>query len=380
MARKTEKQLEKLKKKYNVSKLWSWSKYNSIKTDLYSYYLKYIKMVKEDRADSIYGVSGGKCHDIIESFYNNKIKFEDMIDEYESALKTFKKKKLKYNRTDEDMNKKIAKKYEDCMKHFFKNHTIIKEKILLEKFIIIKIGNFIFQGYLDAIHKENRGGRDKIVITDWKSSSLYTGNKIEKERGQLVLYAEGIRQKGFPLEDIIIRWNFLKYVNVDYMLSNGSTKQRIIERNQIGAKLLPNIKMWLKKMDRYTDDEIEDLLSMVRISNSIDDLPINIRDKFKITDCYVEIPLNEDIINDLKNDIILSIVDITKRENEYNKSNDENIFWEDIDDHKSYFMANLSGYSRELHKPYDEYLYDIEIFIKKRNNNEDMSWIESLEL
>ena len=95
MARITKEQLEKIKKKYNVDKLWSWSKYNSIKTDLYSYYLKYIKMIKEDRADSIYGVSGDKCHEIIESFYNNKIKFEDMINEYESALKTFKKKKTK---------------------------------------------------------------------------------------------------------------------------------------------------------------------------------------------------------------------------------------------------------------------------------------------
>ena len=61
--------------------MWSWSRYNTYKTDHYSYFLKYVKNIKEDRRDSIYAVSGGYCHDIIEKYYNGTITQEDMINE-----------------------------------------------------------------------------------------------------------------------------------------------------------------------------------------------------------------------------------------------------------------------------------------------------------
>ena len=60
-------------KKFHTNILWSWSRYNIFKTDPYSYFLKYIKGEKEDRRDSIYCVSGGYCHDILEKYYNGEI-------------------------------------------------------------------------------------------------------------------------------------------------------------------------------------------------------------------------------------------------------------------------------------------------------------------
>ena len=50
--------LNKLKKKYKVNILWSWSRYNSYLNDPYGYYLKYIKHEKEQVKDSIWGISG----------------------------------------------------------------------------------------------------------------------------------------------------------------------------------------------------------------------------------------------------------------------------------------------------------------------------------
>ena len=67
--------LNQIKKKYNVDTLWSWSRINSFHSDPYSYYLNYVLHKPQTIKDSIYGFEGGECHDIIERFYNNEIKF-----------------------------------------------------------------------------------------------------------------------------------------------------------------------------------------------------------------------------------------------------------------------------------------------------------------
>jgi len=369
--RKTQKQLEQIKKKYNISELWSWSKYNTYKTDKFEYFLKYIKQTKQDRNDSIYGASGNAAHDIIEKFYNKEIKYEEMIDEYEDALFKFNIAKLKYDRCDEDKNEKIANKYEECMRHFFLNHQILPYKLILEEFLLIKVGEFLFQSYLDCVHKEIRDGKAKYLVTDFKTSSIYTGKKINKERGQLVLYAEGLRQKlNIPLEDIIIRWAFLKYVEVEQMQANGKVSYRNIERNKIGESLTAGAKMWLKK-EKYSEEEIEDFIFLMEETNNILCLPESVREKFVIKDCYVEIPLDQKVIDDLKSEIISTIIEIKKLENEYIKTKNEKLFWQDVDKEHSYYMANLSSYSRNIHKPYDEYLTNIEIMSGGSNSKRD---------
>ena len=73
--RKSFEELEQLKKDFQTDRLWSWSRVNSVHNSLYEYYLKYIKHVPEDRQDSIYTVTGGISHDIIEKFYTNEISY-----------------------------------------------------------------------------------------------------------------------------------------------------------------------------------------------------------------------------------------------------------------------------------------------------------------
>jgi len=375
VARKTGEELEKLKEKYNCSMLWSWSRYNTYKNSVYEYYLKYILKVKEDRDDGIYGVSGNACHSILEKFYSKEIKYEDMLQEYENALFTFNAGELKYDRTNEVKNNNIAQKYESCIRHFFQNHNIINKKVEIEKFIIIKINSFIFQGYIDFIHKED----NCFIITDWKTSSIYTGKKIDKEKGQLVLYAEGLRQLGIPLDKIKIRWDFLKYVIVEVQQANGKTTERNISRNEIGKSLKSNVKMWLNRAKRYSDEEINSYLDLLSMTNDISCLPEDIQIKYNIQDCYVYIPFTQEEINKLKSDIVNTIFDISKRESKYIKTKDENVWWEEITDAQSYFFANLSGYSANLHKPYAEYLEKRKNRIESADSKEDdLLWMEGL--
>lgn len=382
MARKTSKELTELCSKFGVKTLWSWSRYHCWTQDTWEYFLKYILHIKEDRTNSIYCVSGGNVHDIIEDLYTDKIKYEDMPDAYEDSLFTMNCAELKYNRSDSDKNDAIADKYENCIRHFFKNHNMIKFPHMVEHFITIKISDDIYmQGYVDMLYiekyEENGEEKKRVHIVDWKTSTRYQGKKIDEECGQLVLYAEGIRQTlNIPLNDIVCEWNFLKYVTVTYKQKNGNFKDRFVERNKIGESLVNTAKMWLK--DAGYEDNIDKYIDEMVLENNIDCLPREVREKFIIKDCYIPVSLSEEKIEDLKNNIISTVAEINLKTEEYEQSKDENIFWQDVTDADEFRLATLSGYSRKLHKPYDAYLKEKEIFNKQEDDTENTDADEDL--
>jgi len=379
------KQFEEIKliaNKLDCDEIYSWSKYNQYKGDKYTFYLKYILKIPEDRKDSIYGVFGNASHDILEKYYNKEISYTDMIEIFEEKLFEFTIGNLKYDRSDEDKNKKIGNKYESCMRHFFKNHQRIPHKLKCEVFVPIKINNILIQAYIDAIHMEKRDDKDICVITDFKTSSIYKGKKIDKEKGQLILYSYGVHKKlNIPMDQIIARWAFLKYVEVECMQANGKLKSRIVERNAIGSSLSSNAKMWLKKSDnKFSEEEIDDYLNKISIDNSIDCLPDDVKNKFVIKDCYVEISLDNESIQELLDDIVKTVEEIKVKQADYKVTLDNKIWWQDVTDTESYFLANLNGYSSAIHKPYREYLESLDMFKNKNNKveEEDLSWMKDL--
>lgn len=378
MSRKTKEELEKIKKNLSINTLWSWSKINTYMTDPYEYLLKYILHIQEDRKDSIYAVSGGYSHELTEKFYRNELDNQQILEEYEDKLFEFNTMGLMYDRSDKDKNEKIAKKYEDCMRHFFLNHIKVTDKPIIEQFVLIKVGNEYFQGYIDFVNVEERDGKKKIIVTDWKTSSIYKGEKLLKESGQLLLYGEGIHQKTkMSYEDIIIRFNFMKYVNVIYTQKKGDKKVRQIERNSIGEKLQSNAKTWLKHF-KYPEDEIDIFLGQMLDANGISCLPKEVQEKFEIDDCFVEVELNEKIIKEHIQKITNIIVEIEEKEKKYQLTKDKNIFWQDVTKENSYYHANLSGYSSVLHLPYRRYLEEQD-FNEGKKVMEDKSIVDELD-
>lgn len=387
MARKTGEELNAIQKKYKVDRLWSWSRFNSYHNSRYEYFLKYIRHIDEDRQDCIYTVTGGMAHDIMEKLYSKEIKYEQMAECFEDAWITANIAELKFDRNDEEKNKKISQKYYECLKHFFLHHTVIPYKVDIERFVVILIGKYVFQGYIDICFKDKDGC---FNIMDWKTSSIYKGAKAINESGQLTVYAMALHQLGIPYEKIKICWNFLKYVSVQCEQANGKWTTREIERNQIGDKLQTSAKMWLKKLGY--EGELLEYLSLLHTTNSIECLPKDVQGKYIVSDCIVYVDLTNDLIKNWEDKIIETIEEIEEKEKLYANSNDdESIFFESQDEVKaqSYYFSTLCAYSPNLHKPYQQYLNAIQKIKEEKNSlysgvgseadvNDDLSWLDQL--
>lgn len=392
--RLTNEELQKVKQKYNVDTLYSWSRLETFRTSPYEYFLSYVLHKKSDREDSIYGALGGQVHDVLEKFYKGEIDFDSMIELFEDSWTTcYDIAQLRFVRSDNSKNESIAKKYKTDLQHFFKNHKKISYNIALEKFLVAKVGDYILQGYCDALYRNEDG---KYVIVDWKTSSYFNEKAAEEKCGQLVVYAQSLMQAGIKLEDILICWNMLKYCNVEVSMKNGKKKIRTIERYKLGESLVSNARMWLKDYgcdEKKSDEYLKQMID----SNSISCLPIEVQDKFSIDDCYVFVPLTQKLIDKWNNEIITTIKDINLRLNDYMQTKSEKCFWDTEESVKaqSYYMANLMTYSPNLHKPYAEYLSKLEaqqngdIFgnllnattskvIDDKSSELDLSWLDNI--
>ena len=390
--RKTFEELQKMCEALKVDRLNSWSRVNCIHNSLYEYYLKYILHKEEDRDDSIYKVTGGISHDIIERFYTGEITYKDMLEEFEDGWVTaFDIAELKFVRGDGERNKSIAAKYYYDLKNFFSTHEVITDKIDIEKFVTIKVGDEYYQGYIDAQVIDKDGN---ITILDWKTSSIYKGEKAKNECGQLVMYAMGLHQQGLPYEKIKIAWNFLKYQCVTVQSKKGVKKIREIERCELGDKLHANAKMWLKDFG-YTEDQTFEYLDKLSQTNDISCLPKEIQEKYEVHDCYVYVDLTDELINHWETFIIDTMNMIRKKEKEYYELKEsgqyeaaDKLWWEDEESLKkqSYYLNNLCGYSPNLHKPLKSYVEkldenkkgDILGQKKEEYDVDDLSWLNDL--
>jgi len=353
--RKTDEQLKELKKKHSIKILWSWSKISTFITSTYEYFLHYILHKAPDREESVYSTAGSCCHNILERFYGGLIKYEKMIEEFEYEWAKCDVFDLKFDRSNPEKNASIKKKYVYNLEHFFKTHKVIPYKTYLEKFILIKLSaKVILIGYMDCVFKCDEG---YAHIIDFKTSTIYSGAKIKENSQQLILYALGMSQAGIPLQKIKIAWNFLKYQAVTIKQKNGEKKIRNIERIKLGESIKTNATMWLKHLG-YSTDEIDGYIELLIQTNNIKVLPEDIQKLYEFDDCYVYIDLNEEIIEDLKANLLGVVDDIENRTEQYRKTNIDKMFWDSEESLKkeSYYLANLMPYSAKIHKPYGQHL------------------------
>lgn len=357
--RKTWDELNKIKKKYNVSILWSWSRIDSYRVSPYQYFLKYILHKKEDLNNCAYAPIGSLAHSCLERYYTGEIEHDDMLVEFEDGwLTNIDISDLKFDRNDEAKNESIKTKYKYDIEHFFKHHKRMAERVAIEKFVTAKIGGNVFNGYIDATYKDKEGN---VCIVDFKTSSKFSAKAVEEKSGQLTVYAIALTQIGVPLDKIRIGFNMLKYCTIQYQQKNGAVKTRDVERYKVGESLQTNTKMWLKDAG-YSEEEIDGYLKKLIDANDISVLPDSVREKYDMSDCYIWVPLSQKLVDKWVDTITATINDILVREKDYKETGNEALFWDDEDSVKreSFYFATLCGYSAALHKPYAQYLDSLE--------------------
>lgn len=384
--RKTQEELQTLMIQNDATSIFSWSKFHTFQTDPYGYLLKYILKTPEDKNGNAYSFMGGFVHSLLEDFYDNKIDSDEMLMLFDNKIFEQKLMDIRFDSSDDDKNDSIGDKYVTCVKHFLHNY-IKDDNAVLEKFVYLKLGRHLFQGYIDKIHTEN----NTLFIDDFKTSTIYTGAKVESEKGQLLLYTIAISEMyNIPYDRIKTRWNFLKYVSIDCEQVNGKIATTNADRCDIAGKLRAKLKTWFNKF-KYSEEDFEKYYEEVRKLNQeefidtdcLEVLPDEIKSKFKIKDCLVEITIDVDEIEKFKLQLHEECDTIIEKEKEYAVKRDDMIFWTDVNKSNSYYFFNLCGYSPKYHAPLKKYLDEFEEMnsesIKElESKNSDADFLKSL--
>lgn len=294
--------------------LWSYSKVSGIETCTWEYYLGRIK--KLPGLSNSYGVIGGACHDILESYYKGEIKYEEMKNQFETKWLEFEMAGIKLY-GDEEKNTKMMDEYKQDVISFFETHEPLG-KVLTEREVWVDVNGNIFFGYVDAITKKEDG---YTYILDWKTSTLYKGDQIRQHQHQLLLYSLALNELGIPLDKIRIAWNFLKYTNVTFShminvsyVEKDKPKTSCCLKSEWVSKVKTQLKKdivayYEKQGQTFTAKELKAMIDECVGNNKLDSLPQEIQDMYVLDDVVKtvrrhkwvkESPIQTQIRKDLK--------------------------------------------------------------------------------
>jgi hypothetical protein len=372
----------------------SWSKLHCFIDDPFSFMLKYLRHIPEEKSNS-YAFLGDVVHNGLEAFYKNEKTKEQIIKDFEDKLIEQSYSDINFVK-DEEKNKQIEQNYFYNIKHFLVNYEKVSPHSKLETFVGWKFGDYFMQGYIDHMYplieeievKKNdivvsKYNKQYMVIEDFKTSTLYQGAKIEENSGQLKLYAYMIHKMyNIPIESIKIGWNFLKYAMIDIEQKNGKIKTSKVLRTELADGVYSKLKTWGKHF-KYTPEKIEEFYQIIqnnskeyKDNNLFDGIPEEISEKFKIRDCFVEISLDNAIMNNFIDYVQSKIEDMTNKIELYKITSNEKmqnkIFWKDVTKENSFFFLNLCGYTSKNHLPLREYLNTLSSFENKSINKNEL--------
>lgn len=362
-------ELNYLKQKYSVDRIWSYSRLNTYVSQPWVYRMTYLEKEKV-RTENIYSVLGGKVHDVVQDFQEGKTNREEMSDAYEKVIMDWRMSSEGY----QFLNEKVERAYINNLADYFKNTEKIPYEVKNEKPVLInfkdEIGDIVFIGYIDTLYKDDN---DAYHILDYKSSSKgeFTGKKLKEHSEQLQLYAIGIHQLyDIPYEKIHIEFDMMKYYKVSYHQKNGKWKDSIQERASWVMSQEKKIRTILLEND-YTVFEIDEMVGNANADNTIEDLPQCVKEKFKLKNCYIEAEIDEEIALEVEKKAVKNVRECLEKE-----SGDlDNEFPEPIiDESNRFYFEQLAPQMLKYHKGYQEE----KATAKSRVNDMSMETLDAL--
>lgn len=295
MERELEKKVEELRAK--GIEVYSFSRLECFNNCLYEAYRTYILDKRDSQIPNIYSVCGSRIHDVLEKIMNNQANTSDLLPAMERELKDMNMLGIEFPKGKNGTNS-LRDGWIADMTSFCNSYTKPKGNFETETFFLYESpNNHYVQGYIDLTKFNNDG---TISIYDYKTSSLYCGDDIQKHGRQLVLYAMGKEQQGFKVKEIA--WIMLKYCEVSYQGKKTSRSKeeikitKIIERKNIIQELKPVIENKLSKKG-FDDIEIELKIIAAQETNLI---PEEVKKDFIIKPYVMKYELTDDIRQDCK--------------------------------------------------------------------------------
>lgn len=321
--------------------VYSYSRIGSFNNCEYEYYNSYV--LRDRGIVNCYTEIGSCIHDSLEAIYKDEKDKENLVEDFQSKMTELDVLDIRFP------NEKIRGSFEADVNHFVNNFNKLDGKFKLEELIVFKTrdGHY-FQGYIDAIRPSEKG-KPYIDVIDWKTSSKFSGKKLDEAGRQLLMYKLGLEQiTDFKVDKVM--WFMIKYVYVCSKLKNGKTKKKMCNRGKWVKEIRNPIEKEMYKlgMDEF---EVEMLLDKAITDNNLDCLPKEIQDKYWLEDCFVEYDATEEKIDELNDYISNTIAAINSKDH---KNEDD---WKpvDINNGNSFYCSVLCG-QRKKCKYYKQFL------------------------
>lgn len=344
MEREKDKKLQELFDK-NIP-VYSYSKLDSFHGCKYNWYQSYI--LHERSKDNIYSSIGSTIHDSLESIYNGKETLQEAKTNFNKTVRECEAKGIKF--PENPPTTKIN--YIKNMNDFFENYKIMDTKMITEQFVLLKIPRFKdaindedfiwIQMYIDSIMPVIEDGEfSSVIVNDWKTSSKFDKEKLEKASKQLLIYKIGVEQStGVPVSKL--GWTMLKYCYCCYRTKGSKTKPSEIKKSMQERK--DSIKWFSKKIvgdlikDGMDTIKAELLMGKAINQNTMAIFSQEIQDKYWIEDCFLECEFDDELVQKCEKWVVETVTEIECLEHKV-----ENYPPVVIGDKTSYFCFNLCG-------------------------------------
>jgi ATP-dependent helicase/DNAse subunit B len=336
--------------------VYSFSRLGTFNNCQYEYFKSYVK--REKGIENCYTTLGSTLHDGLESIYRGEKTIDDFKRKYNDKLVELDLLGINFP------SDKIGDSWKSDIGNFLDNFNKMDKKMSLEKLILFEIEEGVWlQGYIDVIAPSEKG-KPYVDIIDWKTSSKFTGKKLQEAGRQLLMYKLGLEDmSNFKVDNVM--WFMLKYLYVCHMQKNGKVKKKMCNRGKWVKEIGKQIEKELVKLE-VDEFEAELLLDKAIEENNLTCLPQDIQKKYWLEDCIVEHDTSEENLEEVKEYILNTIRNIESKNKEDEKE------WKpvEIDKSTSFYCSVLCGH-RKTCPFYKQYLEEnSESFDKKDKKDE----------
>ena len=338
--------------RFGVDKLWSFSRLSTYLNSPWEYKLSYIDKV--ERGSNVYFDFGTMSHNCIQDFYDGKLEYDEMIEEFDKQTLDW-----RMNSKNKFMSENVEAGYIKNLRNYFQTTEIIPFEVKNEKPVCIHIlddkrdKDIVFIGYVDSEYVDEDG---VLNIVDYKTSSKsgFSGAGLKEHSRQLALYACGINQfRKIPFEKIRLRFDMMKYYNVEYTQKNGKVAVSKQERCKWVGGMVAKLRKDLAStgLDPF---EVDEIVENAVEANSLVGIPQEIKDKFTLKNCYIDVTITEEEANEMKQFIcdVVDEIDTKEKSDDLEKAFPEPVLTQE----NSFYFTQLASHLLKYHKGYQEEL------------------------